>query len=265
MSNSLLQKRYDTIASLWNSEAYAGLRMDDLISDMINIMQLEKINRQTPEILDVMCGTGIVGIEVYKYLKSKSMNPEVSFLDFSQAMLDEIPEEFAKIKIQSDVTMLPFTHSFDRIVMRFGLYDLEYTSQLPALREVYRQLRSDGLFILTSYCPMKKLQPYYNGIVNFKDQLAGWSDGQNERYFATEKELRTKLACAGFKNVKRKLKFFGTLRYEKTGEMNKLASEKWKRYVLDIPKLIRKKMRIKLQLDGTVEYQFPGIILVAEK
>ncbi len=264
MSNSRLKERYDKIAPLWDSKAYAGLRRDDLLLEILRLIKLDKLPKN-PSILDLMCGTGIVGLTIKKYLQEKGIDSKVSFLDFSQAMLDQIPDDEAEIKMCDDITMMPFNHSFDRIVLRNGLYDLEESSQLPTLRQIYKVLKEDGLFVLISYCPTKKLQPYYNGIVNFKDQLAGWNDGKHNRYFTTEKELREKFSKAGFKNVERKFRFFGTLRYEKTGEMNKTASEKWKRYVLDIPKPIRNKMGIKLQPDETVEYQFPGIILVAEK
>lgn len=264
MSNSLLQKRYDIIAPLWNSPAYEGLRRDDLLPKILELLKLDKL-QDSPEILDAMCGTGTMGTAIKKYLQEKNINSRVSFLDFSQAMLDQIPEDEAEIKVCSDITMMPFAHSFDRIVLRNGLYDLEKTSQLPALRQIYKVLKDDGLFVLVTYCPTKELQPYYNEIVNFKDRLAGWSNGQNERHFATERELREEMTRAGFKNIQRKFKFSSDLHYGETGEMNKSANAKWERLLLDILKTIRKKMGIKLQSNGTATYQFPGIVLVATK
>jgi len=264
MPNLLLQKRYDTIAPRWDSPAYEGLRRDDLLQKILGILKLDKL-QGSPEILNAMCGTGTVGLTIKKYLQEKGIDSRVSFLDFSQGMLDQIPDDEAEIKVCDDITMMPFAHSFDRIVLRNGLYDLEQTSQLPALRQIYRVLKDDGLFVLVTYCPTKELQAYYNEIVNYKDWLAGWNDGEHDRYFLTEQEAREELDLAGFKNIRRMLKYFSVLHYEGTREMDKLAAAKWKRFVLDIPKTIRKKIGIELQSDGTVTYQFPGIVLVATK
>ena len=77
--NTALQRRYSKIAKHWNSEAYAGLRRDDVIPEIVTRACLDKISESKPMILEAMCGTGIVGRAVKDALEKQNKKCKYSY------------------------------------------------------------------------------------------------------------------------------------------------------------------------------------------
>jgi ubiquinone/menaquinone biosynthesis C-methylase UbiE len=261
--NEALSRRYDNIASKWSGLAYEGLRRDDLLPEIFQMGELDKL-KEDPLILDAMCGTGIVGKATDKYLRGLGIKPEMFFLDTSEKMLEEC--QYVGTRVRKSILQMPFSDNFfDCIFLRFGLYDLDRKYQKDALKEVWRTLKKGGTFIIITYCPLEDLQHVYNKIVNLKDELSGNKSVKMKRYFATRRELDNMLSQAGFPIAEKSIFFAGTIRYMKTSEMNEISANKWRDYVLKLSEKTRQQMFVKLNEDGTLEYVFPGIAYVIRK
>lgn len=260
--NTNLRSRYNKIASQWNGEAYKGLRRDDVIPEILKFAEFESTG-STVKVLEVMCGTGKVGCAAKEFLEKLGKDVEMTFLDFSQAMLDQVCAKPAR-KICSDACNIPFlSNNFDRVFTRFALHDIEREKQILVLHEVWRVLKNEGLYILIAYCTTAKTQSAYNAIVNLKDELAG-NKGESDRHFPTKEEYIRLLEYAGFTSVESNFDFSGTIRYQKTAEMDE-SGKQWVDFVLNLPEDVKHEMGIEIQQDGTVEFQFPATIFVARK
>lgn len=252
--NTQLQQRYDRISASWNSSAYEGTRRDDLISRLINVAEIQDGQR----ILEVMCGTALLSNEIRKTF-SKCQNYA---LDFSQGMLNVASRELKKI--QSSIVAMPFSNeSFNRVFLRSAIYDLPKRMQLKALQEVNRVLSMDGIFILQTYFTTEKTFKALNDIVNIKDLASGqYQDmGKEEypRYFAKLEELVKWFDEAGF--VCEKLdEFDGIITYMKTKEMTDLGKDIWIEYINNLPKEVKDFIKLRIENDGTISYNFPGMI-----
>lgn len=257
--NTQLQQRYDRIATNWESEAYKGTRRDDLIPRLLEISEIK--NGQ--QILEAMCGTAILSREI------KNLFPQCEnyALDFSQGMLNMAPKELNKI--QASVVAMPFSNeSFDKIFLRSAIYDLPKRMQLKALQEINRVLTSDGTFILQTYFTDETTFSALNNIVNIKDLASGqYQDmGQEEypRYFAKLNELTQWFKNAGF-NFEQLEEFEGIITYLRTNEMTNMGKSLWTEYIERLPQNIKDAIKLRVENDGTISYNFPGVIYKLKK
>ncbi|NTV40656.1 MAG: class I SAM-dependent methyltransferase [Candidatus Moranbacteria bacterium] len=260
--NTGLLRRYNKIASAWNGDAYATLRRDDMLPAIIEAVSISSLPQQT-KVLEAMCGTAKVGIALKEAIEKSGKHCNLSLLDFSQAMLDQAAVAAEKICADACEILLD-SESFDLVLTRFGIHDIEQTKQLMAIREVLRVLTKDGRYVLVAFCSSAKTQFYYNRIANLKDELAGNKDS-TDRYFPTEEEYLNLLRDAGFSSIGIKNHFFSRIKLQATGEMPEEKSKLWADFVSKIPSKIKKKMHIQKQANGSFEYDFPVAIFVAEK
>ena len=257
--NTQLQQRYDRISAQWNSKAYEGTRRDDLIPKLIEISGIE----DGQKILEVMCGTALLSKELQR-LFPKCQN---YVLDFSQGMLNMAPEELKKV--QASVVAMPFSNkSFDQIFLRSAIYDLPKRLQLKALQEISRVLVANGTFTLQTYITTEKTHNALNDIVNIKDLASGqYQDmGREEypRYFAKLDELKQWFDEAGFV-VEQSDDFEGFITYMRTKEMTDLGKSIWIEYIENLSNEIKESIKLRTEEDGTMTYNFPGVIFKLRK
>ncbi len=251
--NTQLQQRYDRIATKWGSDIYEGTRRDDLIPELIKTAGI----KDGQKILETMCGTALLSKEISRLF------PNCSFcaLDFSRGMLNVVPDNIKKI--QSSVVAMPFADkSFDHIFLRNALYDLPKRLQLKALQEIKRILKNDGSFVLQTYYSIPETKKALNDIVNIKDLASGqYQDMGQEcpRYFAEINELTKCFEESSFLFEKVK-EFEGFIRYLRTTEMNNLGKSMWLKYIEDLPEEIKHALKLRQEEDGTLTYNFPGVI-----
>lgn len=260
-TNLALLKRYEKIAKRWNSEEYAGIRGDEMVPELIKLMELESLPQES-RILDAMCGTGLVGKAIEIELGKTKTPGKIYFLDFSQDMLNQID---TANKAKSDIRSIPFPSDFfERIILRGSLHDLDKESQREAIKEIFRVLKKDGLFVLSQFCTTEENQCHYNLAVNYKDSLSGYHDVELERYFPTRDECFDLFAKAGFTTIKAALEYTTTITYSKKGELG-AEYEKWKFLMLNFPKHIRTQMNITEIENGLLSYDFPVISFISRK
>lgn len=255
--NSQLQQRYDRIATQWESTAYEGTRQDHLIPRLIELADI----KSGEKILEAMCGTALLLSEL-----QKNHSGEHYALDFSRGMLSAAPETLKKI--QASVVAMPFPNeSFDRIFLRSAIYDLPRRLQLKALEEINRILKQDGHFILQTYYTTNKTFKTLNDIVNIKDIASGqYLDMGKEypRYFSTLEELEAWFAEVGL-TFEKFDEFEGVIRYMRTKEMTTLGQDIWLDYIKNLSAEMKAEIKLQEEQDGTLSYNFPGIIYRLKK
>lgn len=257
--NTQLQQRYDRISAQWDSKSYEGTRRDDLIPRLVEVSEIE----DGQKILEAMCGTALLSKELQR-LFPKNQNYA---LDFSQGMLNMASESLKKV--QASVVAMPFSNeSFDRIFLRSAIYDLPKRMQLKALQEINRVLARGGTFILQTYCTSEKTFRALNDIVNIKDLASGqYQDmGKEEypRYFATSDELKQWFDAAGF-SFEQLDEFEGVITYMRTKEMTDLGKSIWVEYIENLSNEIKEAIKLRTEDDGTMTYNFPGVIFKLRK
>lgn len=253
--NTKLRGRYDRIASQWNEPAYEGTRRDDLIPDLIATAQIPDQGK----VLEAMCGTGVLS----RKLKKQYPDCEYTVLDFSGGMLAQVPDDFTKVHSSVTDTKLP-NQQFDRIFLRSALYDLPREQQILALKELKRVLSNNGTFVLQTYTTTPETSEALNGLVNKKDATAGqfqiMANGDKfPRYFATEQELTKWFEEVGLKFEKVK-EFDGVITYLRTKEMAGSNKQEWIDFANNLPETVKKLIKLRVEEDGTISYNFPGVI-----
>lgn len=195
-NKELSDGRYPSIAEHWNSDRYKNTRRDDLIPILLDTLQIEDDHT----ILEPMCGTAIPSLII------KEMNPKVNIcgLDFCHEMLTLIPKEKGVMRVRSNVIAMPFDdETFDRVLLRTAIYDLDRRKQRNALQEISRTMKDDAVFVLQTYVTDENTHIILNEIVNMRDKLAGnfKKMGKNRypRYFAKKEGLEKHFEKVGLK------------------------------------------------------------------
>jgi ubiquinone/menaquinone biosynthesis C-methylase UbiE len=259
--NQRLQDRYDRIATKWSSDVYEGTRMDSLIPSVLDLIQEKISTKEGAKVLEAMAGTALLGGAV----KNHYPKSDVYALDFSRGMLNQIHENIHAI--QASVVAMPFPDKvFDVVLLRNALYDLPRRLQKKALEEIHRVLADDGIFILQHYYTTPETFECYNELVKRKDIAASQNEDMGEerfsRYFATIDEFESWLTETGFHFSKEK-DFEGVIRCMKATEM--LDANLWRSYAESLPDVVKAAIKLKPEADGTLSYNFPGVVYKISK
>lgn len=251
--NEQLQKRYDRIATRWDTEAYSGTRRDDLIPKLIETASIEDGHR----VLEAMCGTAIVAREI----EERYSNALVCGLDFSIGMLNQIPKNI--FRVQASVLGMPFDdETFDRIILRTAIYDLPRRMQRNALAELHRVLKKNSIFALQTYVSETDTAQTLNEIANTKDRLAGqYQDMGKEapRYFATREEFGEWFDRVGFEQTLIHT-FSSQIKLQKASEMSDDGKRQFSRFMESLSGESKKAVGLKIDEDGNYTYELPGVI-----
>lgn len=251
--NEQLQKRYDRIATKWNSEAYDNTRRDDLIPAILEVATIEDGH----QVLEAMCGTALLA------QKTKVAHPhaKVYGLDFSIGMLNEVPTDI--FCVQASVLGTPFgDEQFDRVLLRNAIYDLPKRMQRNALAEISRIMKNDGTFILQTYIADEDTKQALNEIANMKDRLAGqYQDMGKEspRYFATDEEFSQWFSRVGLEHVTTQ-KFFSDIKLQKASEMSDFAKQQFASFMVGLPGNTKEAINLRTDDAGGYTYSLPGVI-----
>lgn len=145
-------------------------------------------------ILDVGAGTGRLAINLSK------MGAEVTALDLSQKMLDELYKKNPNIKISlGDAESLPFLdNSFDFVIAVFLIVHLKNPSIF--FKEAYRVLKDGGKLLVTNINQKEppeiktkdgliKIESYYHQPKNIIDALEQIAFGVEKELFVKENDL----------------------------------------------------------------------------
>lgn len=174
----------------------------------VTVSKLPPLIPPGARILDVACGTGDLGIEIFE-----QTGAEVIGLDFCRPMLDLAKQKAPRIDfVEGDALRLPFADgTFDAVTIGFGLRNLSSTES--GLRELRRILKPGGWAAILEFS-----QPTARGfraLVSFYyarvlPRFGGFLSGSRSAYeylpdsisrFPDQEKLADLMRSAGFEEV----------------------------------------------------------------
>jgi demethylmenaquinone methyltransferase/2-methoxy-6-polyprenyl-1,4-benzoquinol methylase len=172
------------------------------------VRKLSPMLPQHAQVLDVACGTGDLGIEIFEAKKARVIG-----LDFCRPMLEIAKAKTGAIPfIEGDALQLPFAdRSFDLVAIAFGLRNL--SSRERGLLELQRVLKPGGWAAVLEFSQptavgLRHLVALY--YARMLPRIGGWLSGSPSAYeylpdsiskFPDQQQLAAMMREAGFEDV----------------------------------------------------------------
>jgi ubiquinone/menaquinone biosynthesis C-methylase UbiE len=160
--------------------------------------------------LDGMGGYGDVTAHINAEAGKQGVVPDIYIADESSNQLNRgissgtLPAEFPKDHlVLTDIRETPFTDEmFDTVVIKMGIHEVPLEEQSKILKEVYRVLKRGGKFVTWELAfSNKESQKIFQDIIRKKDEIAGFTQLVEKRWFPTEAEIFDSFGKAGFVDV----------------------------------------------------------------
>jgi len=135
------------------------------------IKKLQPLLPRSAIVLDVGCGTGDLGIEIFEKIEAKVIG-----VDFCRPMLELTARKTDHLDlVEGDALQLPFANgSFDGVTIGFGLRNL--SSVEGGLKELLRVLKPKGWAAILEFS--QPVTPGWRGLVTFYNaRLLPWIGG----------------------------------------------------------------------------------------
>ena len=176
----------------------------------INLLKLENKNIK---ILDLCCGSG----DLANIIKKKYPKIDVFGVDFSSKMLEIAKKKNKEINyLEADACKLPFgDNEFDCVIVGFGLRNI--INKDIAIKEIYRIIKTNGIFMHLDFIGKSKFSFLYDFIVkillNFfiTNKTPYFYLLNSKNTFFSNKELIDFVSRIGFLNVGVKKMFLNTV------------------------------------------------------
>lgn len=245
-NKSLIQKIIQRDKFRSGLKYYKSLRGYHIRKDILNAIFRSIEFKFLPKnrriiILDAGCGPGIVGDYVYEEITKKhNLHPIIIFVDISESMLETVPKKFDYIIAKGDVTKLQFPDNFfDIVLMKQVLDYLPKNAQLKALNEIYRVLKNNGQFVLsTIVSPDDNSNTLTNYLYNQREKIIA-RGLKFKKYIPTKNILMDWLNCINFRGIELKYVYdipLSTIDFQKSFGFNKKQLEKLNKIYCDIIK-----------------------------
>jgi ubiquinone/menaquinone biosynthesis C-methylase UbiE len=148
-------------------------------------------------VLDLMAGRGTVAEAIGRYYAGNGVNVSPALHDGYRAQLPEEPKYPIIVCDAKKITVSD--ESFDGIAVKLGLHEIHRADKLKVFDEAYRILKEGRYFSMWEIAlEDNELQRVYQQIVRKKDELAGFWDLVENRYFMRLDEIFHLLAVSGF-------------------------------------------------------------------
>lgn len=180
---------------------------DEAFASLLSDIKL----RKGMKIGDIMGGYGGVSAKILEQARNEGLALDVFLSDAFETQikrsidfLREYESENLKVTRKVEdirVSSLPSNH-LDALIIKMGLHELPYEEQLKALSESYRILKPGSrIYIWAPLTQTRHSTPYYREIIRKKDELAGYSQLVQNRYFSSKEELLELMKSAGFEGL----------------------------------------------------------------
>ena len=95
------------------------------------------------------------------------------------------------------------SNSLDAVIIKLGLHEFPKAHQPQALAESHRTLKpACAIYIIESVTKTSEMNYPYRAIIRKKDELAGYTQMAQNRYFSSRDEIIEALRSSGFKEIK---------------------------------------------------------------
>lgn len=162
-------------------------------------------------ILDVGAGYGAATREMVKRNSHRKIHyflSDKSVVQLSRAKLALAPRfgyshtRDNPLFFQDDIVHSNFkSESFDKVVGKMVLHEVDQKEQGKAIMEIYRILKPFGSLIMWDVVLDKPIQRFVQSVIKKKDELAGFEDLARFRYLFTQNEIFRYLEDAGFTDI----------------------------------------------------------------
>ncbi len=187
-----------------------GLKQADFEAFLKNIGPFCDPDGRPFTILDGMGGYGDVTSHILAEAGKQGVTPDIYIADESINQLNRgissntLPEDFPKDHlVLTDIRKTPFTdETFDTVVIKMGIHEVQLEEQTKILQEVFRVLKEGGKFVTWELAfSNKESQKIFQDIIRKKDEIAGFTQMVEKRWFPTEAEIFDSFEKAGFVDV----------------------------------------------------------------
>jgi ubiquinone/menaquinone biosynthesis C-methylase UbiE len=150
--------------------------------------------------LDLMAGKGTVADAVVKFYSQRKISVLPTLLD---GYRPQLPDQASYPLVVCDARGITLpSESFDGVAVKLGLHEIPHVDKLRVFDEVYRLLKESGLFSMWEVAlENPRLQEIFSKIIRKKDELAGFSDLAENRYFMRKDEIIDFLNTSGFTDI----------------------------------------------------------------
>lgn len=163
------------------------------------------------KILEVFCGYGETTQKLIVREKSQGISCEHYLCDASITQIDRaiqaLKDEPSIVSImQADARELPCgDEMFDIVVVKMGLHEINKESQTVAMQEIFRILKKGGKFVTWEIALLDDLdqQRIFREVIYRKNELAGFHEINQNRYFQTEDGLLNLFEATGFSSYEK--------------------------------------------------------------
>lgn len=220
------------------------------------------------DVLDLMSGPAKLSADLEKMTPGQNW----TCLDLVHGQLKKISFEGAKGIVQADAKKIPLApESFDRVVVRFGIKDIEEKDQKNIIDEVYRVLRHGGILVVADMVAPKddegKVKSWLNQQHELKQELGGRNKSiEGVCHIPTEDEWLSLLRGVGFQTEIEGMAWshVNTQDWVKSKQVTTEQLKQLDEMIVSAPEEIRRIFDIKKEEDG-VKINYPLIVLKAIK
>jgi ubiquinone/menaquinone biosynthesis C-methylase UbiE len=155
-------------------------------------------------ILDSCCGYGSVTRWLIESMGTEKASTCSFFLVDESGVQIERARENLKNHTNTtyhvgDIESLPYENNyFDTVIIKMGLHENPKTTQEKIVQELYRILKPGGKIVIWELYLDIHTQPIFQSFIQKKDELAGFSNLVQKRYFPRDDEIKEVVKKAGF-------------------------------------------------------------------
>ena len=250
-------KHYDKVNYRKGPKIYSSKKIHNLI------FKLGKFSaRNEPyNILDAMCGEGLVGKEVSKRLKARAINHEMNFLDLTKKKLAKLRKQGMKVIVASIFKIPCKNGTFDRAYARFGVKNYQKSKQMLILKEFRRVLKPRGIFVLID---LESLPETYGFMQEERKMKNKYADLKGKPHIPTREMWIEMLRENNFEPIYtgKTVSKVTTSDWVKSGQMSHENLRKLNSFLLSAP--IEARLALKIRCERKhVKIDYPVVIISA--